>query len=321
MITAMLYRNDSGVTTDIALDQIHGILEGTDEVLWLDILDPTPDELRLVGQEFALHPLALEDISTQGQRPKVDSYADHLFLVFYGLVLDGVRLRTYEVHMFIGRTYLVTLHREPCSAIEAVARRWQAHTVENGYHGVSLLVYALLDAIVDEYFPIIDDIADRVDQLEDRIFDTADRGSQAEIFRIKKDLLAVRRIVGPQRDALNILLRRDGPLVDAETIVYFQAVYDNLLRTIDAIDTYRDLLASALEAYLNVTSNRLNQTMKTLTASSIILMSMTLVASIYGMNFERMPELDWSFGYPLAMGMMAAIGGVMYLIFKRIDWL
>src|SRR5262249_38742880 len=148
-----------------------------------------------------------------------------------------------------------------------------------------------------------------------------DTETQKSIFGLKKELLAIRRVVAPERDVLNVLVRRENPIFDEATIVYFQVIYDNILRVTDAVVPLRGLMASALDSYLSVTSNRLNQVMKTLTASSIILMSMTLVASVYGMNFDHMPELHWQLGYAWALGLMLAIGTMLLLAFKRIDWL
>src|SRR5262249_397670 len=145
----------------------------------------------------------------------------------------------------------------------------------------------------DGYFPCIDNLSDRIEDLEASIFERFDTKTQQAIFKVKKNLLAIRRVVAPERDVLNVLVRRESPVFDEATIIYFQDIYDHLLRVTDAVDTYRDLMSSALDSYLSVTSNRLNQVMKTLTASSIILMSMTLVASIYGMNFDNIPELHW----------------------------
>jgi magnesium transporter len=138
---------------------------------------------------------------------------------------------------------------------------------------------------------------------------------------VKKSLLAIRRVVAPERDVLNVLVRRESPVFDGATIVYFQDIYDHLLRVLDAVDTYRDLMSSALDSYLSVTSNRLNQVMKTLPASSIVLMSMTLVASIYGMNFDNIPESHWRLGYYGALALMVLIGAGLGWVFRRIDWL
>ena len=163
--------------------------------------------------------------------------------------------------------------------------------------------------------------AERIDALESEVFATGEPRAQAAIFALKKDLLTLRRVVAPERDVLNAILRRDTPLFGDREIVYLQDVYDHLLRVTDAIDLYRDLLSSAIDASLSLTGNRLNQIMRTLTASSIILMSMTVVASVYGMNFDFMPELHWTLGYPFALGLMLAVGGTLLLVFRRSGWL
>jgi magnesium transporter len=168
--------------------------------------------------------------------------------------------------------------------------------------------------------PIADRISDRIDVIEDAVFGRFDANAQQEIFRIKRNLLQMRKVLTPERDVLNVLMRRDTPIFSDETVRYFQDIYDHLLRVLDSIDTYRDLLSSALDSYLSVQSNRMNKVMKTLTASSIILMTVTLVASIYGMNFIHMPELQWRLGYPLALGLMVAIAASLGALFRKIDW-
>ncbi len=225
-----------------------------------------------------------------------------------------------QISIFAGENFVVTVHAEPLSFMAETAERWQQSDDPAVSRTIGLLVYTLLDAIVDQYFPIIDDISDQIDDLEDRIFEHFDQQTQKDLFSLKKRLLAIRKVVAPERDVLNVLLRRDTPIFSEATLVYLQDVYDHILRVTDAVDTYRDLLASALDVYLTVTSNRLNKVMKTLTASSIILMSMTLVASIYGMNFVNIPELQWVHGYYYALGLMALIGIALSGVFRRIDW-
>jgi magnesium transporter len=321
MIKVNVHTDAGGLQNNLPLDRISDTLARTDSLLWVDLVDPTPDEVRLIGEEFAFHPLALEDALRRHQRPKLDHYDGFLFLVFYGLAAENGRPSTREVNLFAGKNYLVTVHDGSLPAIPETADRWCQNVANLGNRGVGLLVYSLLDAIVDGYFPCIDELADRVEEIETAIFDPAAAGEQAAIFDLKKDLLAIRRVLGPERDVMNLLVRRDAPIFGPETVVYFQDVYDHILRVTDAVDTYRDLLSSALDAYLSMTSFRLNEVVKRLTASSIILMSVTLVAGIYGMNFAYMPELSWRLGYPFALGIMLAVAGGLVLLFKRIDWL
>jgi magnesium transporter len=290
--------------------------------LWLDLTSPTAHDVELLREEFGFHPLALEDATREHQRPKVDSYGKYYFVVFYCIDIDDAteEICTTPLYMFIGQNYLVTIHNEPIAHVQHTVNRWQAPNSPLD-QDVGSLIYALLDGIVDDYFPVMDQIAERVDSLEDRIFEEFDQNALQSIFQLKKDLLQLRRVVAPQRDVMNVMLRRDIPVFDQNDVTYLQDVYDHVIRTTDAIDTYRDLLSSALDSFLSVQGNRLNQIVKALTIASIILMSAALVAGIYGMNFAYMPELQWRFGYAWALFLMFAIAGGLLLFFRRIKWL
>jgi Mg2+ and Co2+ transporter CorA len=187
--------------------------------------------------------------------------------------------------------------------------------------GIGILLYSLLDSIVDNYFPIIDSIVERVEDLEEQIFEKFNQRSIEDIFTLKKDLLALRKVLAPERDVLNVLIRRDLPLFDEHTLVYFQDVYDHVVRITDSIDTYRDLLSSALDSYLSMQSNRLNITVQTLTSFSIMLMSIATVTGWYGMNFNNMPELTSALGYPAVFLFVIILVALEFLFFKRKGWL
>ncbi len=308
--------------TEVSPEAISELREHPELTLWFDLLQPTAVEIELLREEFGFHPLALEDATRPHQRPKVDSYGNYYFVVFYCLDMDPVthEVGTTPVYMFIGRNYVVTVHNEPINELQETLRRWQAPSSPLG-QDVGSLVYALLDAIVDEYFPLMDRIGDLAEELEDHIFEDFDDAALQQIFQMKKDLLRLRRAVAPERDVLNTMLRRDIPVFDQQDIVYLQDVYDHIVRTTDAIDNYRELLSSALDSFLSVQSNRLNQVVKVLTVTSIVLMSVTLVAGIYGMNFKYMPELEWRYGYAWALGLMVAIAAGTITLFRRLKWL
>jgi magnesium transporter len=276
----------------------------------------------MLHEEFEFHPLAIEDATRGAQRPKVDSYGNYYFVVFYSLGVDvqTQRLTTTPLYLFIGQNYLVTVHQEPITHVAETVKRWQAPNSPLE-QDVGSLIYALLDAIVDDYFPVMDQIADRVEELEEMIFGKFDEGALEAIFQLKKDLLQIRRVVAPERDVLNVMLRRDIPVFDPNDVTYLQDVYDHIVRVTDSVDTYRDLLSSALDTFLSVQSNQLNQIVKVLTITSIVLMSVTLVAGIYGMNFRYMPELEWRYGYLWALGLMVAIAVVSIAFFRRMRWL
>jgi magnesium transporter len=322
MISINVHGEPNGAfRNDVPIARLDELAERPGHLLWIDVQDPTPAEIARIGARFQLHPLALEDAARFNQRPKLDQYETFMMIVFFALSWPAAGPQPQEIHLFVGTSFFVTIHHGELPAIAETADRWSKHPGDRSKHSVGLLVYALLDAIVDGYFPVIDTLAERVDELEQAIFDAGDLSAQARIFALKKDLLAVRRVVAPEREVMNVLVRRDIPLFGDREIVYFQDVYDHVLRVTDAIDLYRELLSSALDASMSLTANRLNKVMRTLTASSIILMSMTLIAGIYGMNFDFMPELHWALGYPFALGLMLLIAGSLLALFRHIDWL
>lgn len=305
------------------LATIDGLRAMPDHVVWLDIVSPTADDLALLRDEFDVHPLALEDLEKRKQRPKIDTYGAQHMLVSYEIVPAAEETRTFdlsELHLFTGQGYLISVRWQASPAIEDVDRRFR-EGADNVGRTVGALLYAILDSVVDEYFPLLDRLSDLIEDLEDRILAGAQAsGTLRNILSLKRDLLELRRNLSPQRDVANALLRRDLALVDNVSAPYFQDLYDHLIRVLDQLDLQRDLLASALEANLSVTSNNLNAIMKRLTAFTVILMVPTLIAGIYGMNFHFMPELSWPLGYPLALlGMLATMGGAA-LFFRNRDW-
>lgn len=321
MIQIVLHTDKKGTNTKIGIDELDRVLAKDQATVWVDVVDPTPEEIARVGKEFGFHPLALEDVERGGQRPKLDQYDDYQFIVFYGLTTEDERCVNHEVDIFVGKHFLVSFHASRLLVIGETAERWKANVAAIGDRGVGFLLYSLLDSLVDGYFPVLDDIADRASSLEETIILHGQPALQAEILRLRRELLLIRRVAGPERDVLNVLVRRDPPLFSAKEIVYFQDVYDHLLRITDSVDIYRDMLSSVLDANLSMISYTLNIVVKRLTASSIILMSITLIAGIYGMNFVHMPELDWRFGYPFALALMAGLGVAEFTVFRRIGWL
>ena len=311
-----------GNLTDTAkIEEISDLLADGTRLLWIDVKDPSPDELGRIGEEFGLHPLAIEDAIRRHERPKIELFEGYVFIVFYALEMTDGRPTTRELNLFAGKNYLLTVHDDDVAAVSETAVRWTDYLRDNTTLGPALLVYAVLDAVVDGYFPVIDQLAERIEDLEDQIFSGNEVETQQEIFRLKKDLLAIRRVVAPERDVMNVLVRRDVPLFSRMEVTYFQDVYDHLLRITDMVDTYREILTGALDANLSMTSYRLNSTVKRMTSSSIILMSMALISGIYGMNFAVMPELNWQLGYAWALGLMAGVGSGLFMFFRRIDWL
>ena len=302
----------------VPLSQLSELLADEASTLWIDLEQPTPDEVELLGRELGLHDLTRRELSRGHRRARVQQFERYIHIVFFATDRDALR----EVDLCIGKNYLVTVHGERLEVVEETATRWR-HNTGRMEAGIGVLVYSLLDAIVDGYFPVLDEAAERLDAVDESIFATRDgaRGALSELFALKRRLLTLRRALSPERDVLNVLLRRDTELFGQETLVYFQDVYDHIIRVLDTIDLYRDQLSTSLDAYLSVISNRLNTTMKRMTALATILMSVTLIASVYGMNFQVMPELGWPFGYAWALGLMVFTGGILTWVFRRVDWL
>ncbi len=315
-----------GSIREIKTEDISEVLAERGTLVWFDIENPGSDDIALLQQEFAFHELSLEDALRRDQRPKVDEYDGYYFIVIYAAnaapsAESAVgQIRTDEIHCFWGANYFVTLHQHPIANIQDAIARW-ALGHEDRRHGVAYQVYALLDAVIDGYFPVLDAVAERIGDLETTVFDPESRTVIQDIFRLRRELLAARRVLAPSRDLLNELIRRDVPVFPRTLVPYFIDVHDHSIRVIDTLDLQRDLLSTVLESYLSVTTNRLNQTMRTLTALTVGLMVPTLLAGIYGMNFRYMPELEWPFGYPLIIGVMVLIEGLIFYAFKRVRWL
>ena len=302
--------------------EISDLREDERNVVWADVSDPSSEDFAELAEEFGFHPLSIEDCRNAHQRPKVEEYPGYYFVVLYEAELvgpdDDLELR--ELNIFLGQNYLVTVHSRPIRAVETARRLWGEWT-DRAEHGSGLLAYLLIDAIVDDYLPLLDVLSDKMDDLEDQIFGDFRPEAIQEIFRVKKQLLFLRRTVTPLRDVFNTMLRREQPVFPRETHVYFQDVFDHIIRVADTIDTLRDMLGSTMDAYLSIQGNRMNMIMKRLTSVATILMSVTLVAGVYGMNFEFMPELHWRFGYVFALLAMLAIGLVLYFYFRKVNWL
>ncbi|HXG64329.1 MAG TPA: magnesium/cobalt transporter CorA [Blastocatellia bacterium] len=319
--TIVLNRESRTFTTVADPEEISNLCEAPPNIVWVDVADPTSQDFDELAKEFGFHHLSIEDCRNEHQRPKVEEYSGYYFIVLYEaeLVLDR-HLELRELNIFLGKNYLVTVHSQPIRAIQTAERLWR-EWADLAERGTGLLAYLIIDSVVDDYMPLLDTLSDHMDVLEDKIFSDFQPAAIEEIFRIKKELLFLRRAVTPLRDVFNTLLRREQPVFSRETTIYFQDVFDHLIRVADTIDTLRDMLNSTMDAYLSISGNRMNMVMKRLTSISTILMSVTLIAGIYGMNFDYMPELKWRYGYVGTLVAMLAVGVAIYLYFRKIKWL
>jgi magnesium transporter len=320
-LTCHLYRDGVVTEQDVDPGRISDLMGEEGVLVWLDIDDPSEAELRMLQEEFSLHPLAVEDALHRGQRAKVEVYEDHFFLVMHAQQLDGDELRDSEIHLFVGAGYLVTLRFPPAFDLERVRHRW-AKQGELTKEGGGALLYALLDEVVDGYFDVVEHLEDVSEEVEAAVFaDEPVEDLQERIFSVKKRVLQFRRAVLPLREVLDLLQVEIGVVTD-RLRPYFRDVADHVLRVLEFTDNVRELATAALEAHLSQVSNRLNQVMKQLTSWAAIILVPTLIAGIYGMNFFRpFPAFDTPGGFWIAVGMMVASGGVLYWVFRRRGWL
>jgi magnesium transporter len=275
----------------------------------------------MIEEEFSLHPLAIEDARHRDQRPKLEFYEGYSFLVMYGVDFEDGQLREREVHAFVANNYLITIRYRPALDLAPMLERIERHE-DLLLEGGGFLLYALLDDAVDGYFDVVDRFEEESENLEDQVFgEKPSPDVQEGIFRLKKRVIGFRRRVGPLREVL-VQLQGLQPVVTPPLAAYYRDVADHVTRALELIDILRDLLTGALEAHLARTGNRLNEVMKALTSWAAIILVPTLIAGIYGMNFERaLPSWDAPAGFWIALGLMVLSGVVLYVMFRRRDWL
>jgi magnesium transporter len=285
---------DRQISTREELSELGPPPEGT--MRWVDIGKEGSSELEQVGKRFDFHPLAIEDCRHLDQRPKMEEYRDHLFLVtqsFSDTNKVACELQLHELHAFLGRQYLVTVHSDSILALEEVWQRVAANPALLE-RGADFLYYLLADRLVDANFPILDRITDELEALQDRVLEQAKREDLARIFELKRYLVSMRKVLSPQRDTMAMLARRGDPRVSEQTALYFRDVHDHLSRLTESIEANRDILANALDAYLSSVSNRTNEIMKYLTLLSAVFLPLAFIVGFFGQNFENLPgATDW----------------------------
>ena len=321
MIRSLCFGPDCKLLINIKAGGFKEITTREENLLWLDVENPTKKELELLKNEFKLHPLTIEDCVNTNARPKIEQFPTYMFLVLHaaGMQPRTGKVKTLELNICIGKNFILTIHIDTIPSINTNWERCQKNT-QLLSKGSDSLLHHIVDSLVDNYFPLLDMLDTKIDKIEEEVFKEASQKTLSQIFSVKKDLLFLRRFVAPQREMVNLLSKDQYQLIRSFIQIYFRDVFDNLLFIQEAIDTYRDSISGALDAYLSGISNKTNEIMKTLTIIATIAMPLTLITGIYGMNFKNMPELEWPFGYFGVYALMALVGIGMLIYFKKRKW-
>jgi magnesium transporter len=318
-----LYRGGRLVLENFAAADISDHLQDADACVWLDYCEPTEADLGTIVEEFQLHPLAVEDAISQHQRPKVDRYESHLFLSAYAVHLDTVsgELHTSEVAVFVTHNALITVRKDEGVGLESILARWD-ESEDLIEHGVSFLLWGLLDAIVDGHFDAVQSLDSELEALEDLLFDDAPRSAEVQrrSFELRKSLVLLRRLVLPMREVVNTLMRRDLHMLDEGMTPYYQDVYDHVLRATEWTESLRDLVTTILETNLTIQGNRMNLVMKKVTSWAAIIAVPTAVTGFYGQNVPY-PGFARHWGFWFSSALIVFLSVSLYAAFRRNDWI
>jgi magnesium transporter len=324
MIEVRVYR-DGDVRIVEGLSSATDVLASDEGFVWIDATEPTPEEITSIGEMLQLHPLTLEDLQHRHQRPKVELFEKYAFVVIRPLRLSQAELEESEVHVLVGERFLTTMRYGDTGLDPTkLEQRWLRQPELFDAHPGGSAIYFLMDEVVDGYLTVIEQLEDAADELEDLVVgDTIQAqgvAPQERIFRLKRAVVRLRRVVSPLRQGLDLLME-DSAMAGDPLMPYFRDVTEHVIRVAELADNVRDLLTSMIDLEVAKEANHLNDTVRSLTAWAAILVVPTLIASIYGMNFRGMPELRWHFGYAFALALMFGSGLVLWVSFKRRGWL
>lgn len=321
----LVYRKGSPkIEENFTAADLPELLKDQTAVIWVDMDSPTEADEHVLLDVFKFHPLTVEDCRENRHYPKVEEFDGYLYFIVHGVRAETSpdRFNTIELDGFLGTNYVITYHHDHFRSIDNVQQ--QLHTTPVAcQRGASFLLHQILDQVVDYYSPVLDDFDDRIDRLEQDIFNLKQPNNKilAEIMDLKRSVLRLRRISVKQMDILHRMHRGEFHLIAEDMRPFYRDVYDHLVRVVDLSESYRDLISGSLEAYLSVVSNRLNEIMKVLTIFSVIMLPLTFIAGVYGMNFDNMPELHSKYGYYATWVIMIAVAVAMLLFFKNLGWI
>lgn len=315
---------DSSPLRDLPADDITNAIKNPEGLLWVSLENPSEEEARdILLEVFKFHPLAVEDCLSIGyQTPKLDDFSSYIFLIVHALSSNEHHSleNTLELNLFLGSNFLVTCHRS--DQMPPVDEIWDRLNRDDRLirNGSDFLCHGILDHLVDHYLPLIDQMDEEIENLEDRVLEKPDPAILNRILELKHEVIFLRRLVSPQRELMNRLSRDEFSMIDTQSRIYYRDIYDHLVRFQDMSESLRDIIAGVLDIYLNSTSLRLNEVMKALTIVSTIFLPLSFVAGVYGMNFQFMPEIYWRFGYLGVWVIFVIIFSGMLIFFKKRNW-
>jgi magnesium transporter len=325
MMEIFLYRQGAEhIEEGFAVEQLPDLLADETNVVWVDMEKPTTADEQVLLDVFKFHPLTVEDCRENRHYPKIEEFGGYLYFIVHGVRADTSpdHFNTIELDGFLGRNYVITYHHDSFRSINNVKQLIHTSPI-SCKRGAPFLLYQILDQIVDFYSPVLDDFDERIDKLEDDIFTLKSPNNEIleEIMDLKRGVLRLRRISTKQMDVFYRMSRGEFSLLDPQMLPFYRDIYDHLIRVTDLAESYRDLISGALEAYLSVVSNRLNEIMKVLTIFSAVMLPLTFIAGVYGMNFDNMPELHSRYGYFGAWLLMLVVAIGMLGFFWRRGWI
>ena len=291
--------------------------------IWVDLEAPTEDELAILADPFRFHPLAIEDCLTPEHQPKVEDFGGVLFLIFRGIDTNPpvAGFQTLKLAAFLGSNFLVTYHRRPMRSISLVRERYDQESGRGLFRRVDHLLYEILDHLIEHYFPILESLEEEIDAIEDELLGDCSPATLDRVLSTKRRVQEIKRTLAPHREVFTRIGRDAFPMIAQETIVFYRDLYDSTVRLAEAADSYRDLLTNLFDAYLSVVSQRINEVMKVLTVIATILLPLTFIVGVYGMNFDHMPELHWRYGYFVVWAVMLAVAAGLLWGFRRRGWI
>ena len=318
-------RGDEKVQEGFTVDQLAELLKDPSLVIWVDMESPTAQDERVLLDVFKFHPLTVEDCHENRHYPKIEEFPGYLYFIVHGVRADtsSDRFNTIELDGFLGHNYVITYHHDMFRSINNVKQLLRTSPIACR-RGPAFLCHQILDQIVDFYSPVLDDFDERIDRLEEEIFNLKQPNNQilSQIMELKRSVLRMRRISVKQMDVILRMSRGEFPdLIPEDMRPFYRDVHDHLTRVVDLAENYRDLISGSLEAYLSVISNRMNEIMKVLTIFSAIMLPLTFIAGVYGMNFDNMPELHSRYGYFATIAVMIAVAIGMLFFFWWRGWL